>query len=64
MSNPVDEFEFLRVHKRDAKTGAIVAASPYILHITPEGSYYERDGKKFVHDWNVAASQNCSACHR
>ncbi|HEY6166622.1 MAG TPA: cytochrome c3 family protein [Verrucomicrobiae bacterium] len=24
----------------------------------------ERDGKKFVHDWNLAASQNCTACHR
>jgi hypothetical protein len=22
------------------------------------------DGKKFVHDWKVNASQNCSACHR
>jgi hypothetical protein len=24
----------------------------------------ELDGKKFVHDWKVHASQNCSACHR
>lgn len=22
------------------------------------------DGKKFVHDWNVKALENCSACHR
>ena len=24
----------------------------------------EKMGKKFVHDWKVNASQNCSACHR
>ena len=22
------------------------------------------NGNKFVHDWKVNASQNCSACHR
>ena len=26
--------------------------------------YQEAQGKKFVHDWKVMSSQNCSACHR
>jgi hypothetical protein len=24
----------------------------------------KKNGERFVHDWNVKASQNCSACHR
>jgi hypothetical protein len=32
------------------------------LQISPEEQ--ERNGKKFVHEWKVNASQNCSACHR
>lgn len=51
MSDPVEEFEFLKVHKRDPKTGAIVNSSPYVLHITPNGSYFERNGKKYGMDY-------------
>ena len=32
------------------------------LQIAPEEQL--KLGKKFVHDWRVNASQNCSACHR
>ena len=32
------------------------------LQISPEDQ--ERNGQKFVHEWKVNASQNCSACHR
>jgi len=32
------------------------------LQISPETQ--EKNGKKFVHEWKVNASQNCSACHR
>jgi hypothetical protein len=31
--------------------------------VAPEG-YAKKEGAKFVHDWKVSSSQNCSACHR
>lgn len=31
--------------------------------VVPQSQQLEM-GQKFVHDWNVNASQNCSACHR
>ena len=36
----------------------------YDLSYTASPETQQRDGQKFVHDWKVAASQNCSACHR
>ena len=38
----------LRVHHRDAKTGKIMRANPYVLHISKENGYrFERDGFEF-----------------
>ena len=31
--------------------------------VAPE-NFSKNEGKKFVHDWKVNASQNCSTCHR
>jgi hypothetical protein len=36
----------------------------YRLDWTPPKNFAETHGAKFTHDWKVAASQNCSACHR
>lgn len=36
----------------------------YDLNWVPPANFAAGDGAKFVHDWKVNASQNCSACHR
>ncbi|MDX1951967.1 MAG: cytochrome c3 family protein [Verrucomicrobiota bacterium] len=36
----------------------------YNLNWTPPANFAKDKGAKFVHDWKVNASQNCSACHR
>ena len=36
----------------------------YNLDLKISDAEQEKMGKKFVHDWKVNASQNCSACHR
>ena len=36
----------------------------YNLDLKITAAEQEKMGKKFVHDWKVNASQNCSACHR
>ncbi len=36
----------------------------YNLNWQAPPGFAQRDGAKFVHDWKVNASQNCSACHR
>lgn len=36
----------------------------YNLDYEASAAVQQRDGKKFVHDWNVLPSQGCSACHR
>jgi hypothetical protein len=36
----------------------------YRLDWAPPKNFAETHGAKFTHDWKVAASQNCSACHR
>jgi len=36
----------------------------YDLNWTPPANFAKEQGTKFVHDWKVNASQNCSACHR
>ena len=36
----------------------------YNLDLKISAAEQEKMGKKFVHDWKVNASQNCSACHR
>lgn len=36
----------------------------YNLDLNVEPTEQKEMGEKFVHDWNVDASQNCSACHR
>jgi hypothetical protein len=37
----------LTVHKRDPKTGRVVEVRPYRYVVSKEGSYFERDGKRF-----------------
>jgi formate-dependent nitrite reductase cytochrome c552 subunit len=44
-------------HLRDPK-------DVYNLDLKISDVEQEKMGKKFVHDWKVNASQNCSACHR
>ena len=44
-------------HLRDPK-------DVYNLDLQISAAEQEKMGKKFVHDWKVNASQNCSACHR
>ncbi len=44
-------------HLRDPK-------DVYNLDLKISDAEQEKMGKKFVHDWKVNASQNCSACHR
>jgi len=44
-------------HLRDPK-------DVYNLDLKISAAEQEKMGKKFVHDWKVNASQNCSACHR
>ncbi|HTL18389.1 MAG TPA: cytochrome C, partial [Patescibacteria group bacterium] len=34
------------------------------LNWQPPANFAKDKGVKFVHDWKVNASQNCSACHR
>ncbi len=36
----------------------------YNLDWVPPQNFAKTQGAKFVHDWKVNASQNCSACHR
>lgn len=36
----------------------------YNLDWVPPQNFSKTQGAKFVHDWKVNASQNCSACHR
>ena len=36
----------------------------YNLDWVPPQNFAKNQGAKFVHDWKVNASQNCSACHR
>ena len=36
----------------------------YNLDWVPPQDFAKNQGAKFVHDWKVNASQNCSACHR
>ena len=36
----------------------------YNLDLKISDAEQEKMGKKFVHDWKVNASQNCSTCHR
>ena len=36
----------------------------YNLNWVPPENFAKDKGAKFVHDWKVNASQNCSACHR
>jgi hypothetical protein len=36
----------------------------YNLDYEASAAVQQRDGNKFVHDWNVLPSQGCSACHR
>ena len=36
----------------------------YNLDWVPPQNFAKTQGTKFVHDWKVNASQNCSACHR
>ena len=36
----------------------------YDLNYRVDALKQEELGEKYVHDWNVNASQNCSACHR
>ncbi len=36
----------------------------YNLDLKIPAEEQEKMGKKYVHDWKVNASQNCSACHR
>lgn len=36
----------------------------YNLDWVPPQDFAKTQGAKFVHDWKVNASQNCSACHR
>jgi hypothetical protein len=36
----------------------------YNLDWTNEPARQAESGTRFVHDWNVKSSQNCSACHR
>ena len=49
---------------RDPAKNVRPPAEVYNLDWVPPQNFAKNQGAKFVHDWKVNASQNCSACHR